>query len=178
MRTHRGVRAQRGAAIVEAALITPLVLFVMLASVELSLLGNSHLALGTAVAEAGREASITRDDTYADTQILTELRSRLDPADANAVTRVIIYAPTGPNAPPSASCAAGTSDGSCTVYTSLRPSAAALSCATATGHCPSERTPRSLLGIQVRFEHRTLTGLLTRTVVMTRGSVVAVEPPV
>lgn len=171
-------RHQRGAAVVEAALITPLVMLVILGSIELSMLGTSHLALGTAVAEAGREASIARDDADADSQILTELRSRLDPVDADAVTRVIIYAPTGPNAPPSASCANGTEDGSCNVYSSLRPSAAQLQCVANIGYCPGERDPRSLLGIEVRYTHQSLTGVVGRTVALSRRAIVAIEPPV
>ncbi len=174
----RRARAQRGAAIVEAALLTPVVMLVVLGSIELSMLSSSHLALGTAVAEAGREASIAREDTDADTQILTELRSRLDAVDADAVTRVIIYAPAGPNAPPSTSCSNGTEDGSCNVYSSLRPTASELQCVAATGFCPGERDPRSLLGIEVRFVHQSLTGILGRDINLSRRAIVAIEPPV
>jgi Flp pilus assembly protein TadG len=177
-RARRRPRSQRGAALVEAALVTPVVMLVILGSIELSMLSSSHLALGTAVAEAGREASIARDDSDADTQILTELRSRLDPVDADAVTRVIIYAPTGPNAPPSTSCSNGTEDGSCNVYSSLRPTAAELQCVASIGLCPGERDPRSLLGIEVRFVHQSLTGILGRNINLSRRSIVAIEPPV
>jgi Flp pilus assembly protein TadG len=88
--TSRLSRAQRGSHVVEAALALPLVLAVILGSIELGLLGHANLNLGAAVPEAAREASIARSASDADLRVHAVLRSRIGSGSVAGVRRVVI----------------------------------------------------------------------------------------
>jgi hypothetical protein len=44
------------------------------------------------------------------------------------------------------------------------------------GHCPAERLPGTLLGIEVTYEYRAHTRMITSTMTLVRRSVVRIEP--
>ncbi len=156
----------------------PLVLAVVLGSIELGMFGNANLNVGAAVPEAAREASIARAANDADLQILAVLRSRIGPRDVASVKRIVVYAPASLGASPSAACRTGASDGTCTIYTSLSATAAATppACTNSTGHCPAERLPGTLLGIEVTYEYRARTRMIAAATTLVRRSVVRIEP--
>lgn len=77
--------AERGQALVEFALVLPVLLVVALAIAELSTLGVARLALEHAAAEGARTASLTNDDRLARASITAAAA----PLDGAGVTVVI-----------------------------------------------------------------------------------------
>jgi hypothetical protein len=79
------IGAERGQALVEFALVLPVLLVIALAIAELSTLGVARLALEHAAAEGARTAALTNDDRLARASVF----AAAGPLDGGAVDVVI-----------------------------------------------------------------------------------------
>ena len=79
------MRADRGQALVEFALVLPLVLLVILAVVLVAEIGVARLALEHGAAEAARTGSLTNDDEL----VRSTAAAAVTPLDASRVSIVI-----------------------------------------------------------------------------------------
>jgi Flp pilus assembly protein TadG len=79
------MRAERGQAIVEFALVLPLLLALLLGVALVAEIGVARLALEHAAAEAARTGSLTNDDDL----IRSTVAAAVSPLDASLVTTVI-----------------------------------------------------------------------------------------
>lgn len=84
----------RGAALVEFALIAPLFFFVVFGGIEGGLLFRSFSSLQDVSRTAARIASIERDDPNADVAILAAIQGRVDILNGELLRVVIFDAPT------------------------------------------------------------------------------------
>lgn len=110
---------ERGAAIIEAALVTPLFFMLVLGLVDGSYaLFGDHVVRGAA-ASGGRAASALADDPDADFRVLDAVRRDVSGISRQALVRVVVYRAAAFGDPPSTSCQNGNpSSGSqpCNVY--------------------------------------------------------------
>jgi hypothetical protein len=83
-------KRERGAAMVEFALISPLFFFLLFAGIEMGLMFRSHLAVEDMSRNAARVASIQRNDPAADQAILQVIADRSSSLSGD-IQKVIIY---------------------------------------------------------------------------------------
>ncbi len=166
---------ERGTAVVEAALITPLVIAVLLGIFEAGWLMKANLSVEQAVSYSARVGTIAGSDVGADVAILDEIEIRLIDGRAN-VERVVIFKATSADTNPPPSCLTGTHSGSsidnCTVYrpADFDKSAASLTCR----WCPADRQGNELLGVWIRYEYPSLTGIY-RGSTITSKTILSIE---
>jgi uncharacterized protein (UPF0333 family) len=79
------MKGQRGQAIVEFALVLPLLLIVILGVVLVAEIGVTRLALEHAAAEAARTGSLTNDDEL----VRSTVAAAVTPLDASSVSVII-----------------------------------------------------------------------------------------
>ncbi|MGE0880806.1 MAG: TadE/TadG family type IV pilus assembly protein [Acidimicrobiia bacterium] len=129
LRRHRA-RLDRGTALLESALVSPLFFFAVLAVIEYSLLFKDYISVNNSTRDAAREASATADETFADYAILRTASRSLSILEGR-VNRVIVFKATGRNDAVPAACLAITPSASpagvtgvCNVYNGSGLSAA------------------------------------------------------
>lgn len=204
MRTRRRCRRDEGVALVEFALIAPLLALLIAGIVEFGTLWRDNLTVGTSTRAAARVVSNLGDSRLADYEALLTLDAALGGVNGMTVEGVLIYDATAADGEPHSSCfdAAGdprASAGHCNFYTAAQvASMSSLSCAvtciefpdnpTCAGgltayFCPqSDReTDQSLgntsVGIWVRTDRPYFTGIFPGDgVTMTDQTVMRVEP--
>ena len=93
LRRARRRRAQgdRGAALVEAALITPVFALLLFGIIEFGLTFRDYLTVANASRDGTRAASAFGDDTYADYNVLQVIRQSTKGFRPNEIRRVIIF---------------------------------------------------------------------------------------
>ncbi len=162
-RTPRGRVRERGAVLVEAALVAPIVLFIIFGIFEGGLFMLSYLSLEDVSRDAAREMSIHSTQTDAEQVVVDEIISRLDVVDEGAVQRVIIYRASSVREAPSAACLAaaapGTAVDGCSVYTSAELTGGPVTC----GWCAADRIAGELVGVYIEMEYRSVTSLFPVT---------------
>ena len=107
---------------VEAAIVTPLVFFVLMALMDAGLYFGQSLSLQYAARGGARAASVAGADGLADYDVLKAVNSGLVFVPNSRITRVVVYRAATWNDKPSTSCMAGIAVsgggiGSCNVYT-------------------------------------------------------------
>ena len=109
-------RGERGAALVEAAIVTPLLLMLVFGIIEFGFAFKDTLTLANGSRSGARVASAAGTDPSADWFVLQAVKGATGSL-AN-VNEIVVFKATGPNGVVPASCASGTpSGGSCNVYT-------------------------------------------------------------
>lgn len=177
-----------GAAIVEAAFITPVFMLMVLGIMEVGLAMNDDLALAHVVRAGTRVASASGNDLYADYGILQAVEAESSAVPRDRIELIVIYKATRYGEEPSAACKAGTSQPSvCNVYTRTAFNAVKTrwGCKTAEAldkyWCPTSRiVSRSAgpnyVGVWLKIEHQWVTGMFGDTVQLTDQSVIRLEP--
>jgi hypothetical protein len=166
----------RGAALVEGALVTPIVILAMFAIIDAGLLLFTKLTTNEVVGEVAREAIVLRDDEDADELILDALEDRMTGLNRAQLERLVIYRADGIDADPPAACTTGAVASSdvdnCSAYgpDDLDKDWDELDC----GWCSGAREDGHLVGIWVRLEFNSATGLLP-SVSMTERQVRTME---
>lgn len=193
----------RGAVMAEAALITPLFIFLLFGTIEFGGLFRDYLTINDATASGARGASIAGNDANADWLILQGIKSSTSALAKTGIQKIIVYkaedststVPAGcllaPSSPPS-----GVS-GSCNVYNAaslnLDESPHFEDCGPDSyqaNWCPTTRKsaatvnpdpdlnngPPDFLGIFIEFDHMWFTGLFGEKFTITSTTVTRLEP--
>lgn len=127
----RRARRSRGAALIEAALVLPVLFLVIFGTIEMGWMMKSYSGASSAIAVAGRTASIAGNDAMADATILARLDQEVGGLLNDRIEYVIIWDASGVGDSPPAACrnlgpgspsfssvgqTITTGDGSCNVY--------------------------------------------------------------
>jgi Flp pilus assembly protein TadG len=200
------LRSDEGAVIVEAALVLPLIVMLVLATLEFGFLHQDANQLERSVQTAARVGASMATNGFADYEALRSLDSSLSKLHEATVKKVIIYRASTPNGNVPAACltasttpplaAHGVSTGTtrCNVYVTDQVKAAnpntgfpstSSTRPSCTGGwdvnwCPSSRRrniPADYLGVWVQIEYKPVTSLFNRsTITVARKAVFQVEP--
>jgi hypothetical protein len=166
----------RGTALVEGAIVTPILLLAMFMVIDTGLLMFTKLTTGEVVGEVSREAIVLRDFEDADSRILDALELRMTGLNRSQLERLVIYQAGDMDADPPTACTTGalasSTEHGCSVYgpDDLDKTWGELVC----GWCPENREDGHLIGIWVRLKFNSATGLLPE-VSMTERQVRPIE---
>ena len=163
-----------GVTIVEAGIVLPVVLVVLLILIELGYLLYANLQVDEMAGHAARTASIARSSTDADRRVLNTVVGEIGASKVSRVELVVVYRATSREAEPSAACRTGVPDGTCSVYRSAHLSAS--SQLPACGWCPSTREAGDLVGVWITYRQPSLTGLMSSRLLSSQ-SVARIEIP-
>ena len=189
---------------VEAALITPLFIFLLFGTLEFGGLFRDYLTINDATASGARAAAIAGNDANADYQILQGIKSSTNALTKTGITKIIVYKATNSASAVPNNCKSLTTTGVaavgvtgvCNVY-----AAANLNTAEANGFancntsgsplslqsfwCPTSRKyaakntngngPPDFLGIYIEFQHKWFTGLFGDKFTITSTTVTRLE---
>lgn len=95
---------ERGAALVEATIVLPILLFLMFGIIEMGGLMRSYSGTASAVQRGGRTASLAGADPMADARILEEVDGALASIGDDEVLLVVIWHAAGPGDPVPPAC--------------------------------------------------------------------------
>ncbi len=178
-------RGERGAALVEFATVALLLVFIMLALVELGLLWRNALNLDQATRSGARVAANLVDDPNADREALRALVSNLDGEEFGQVQYVVVYRPDSSGQMP-AGCTSGSS-AVCNHYPASAltqlDDAGKWGCgagALDTGWCPADRAPELHapidVGIHIEAQREWLTGLAPDALTIRSTTIMRLDP--
>jgi len=97
MTRRRRDRSERGAALVEAAIVTPLFLALIFVMIESGFLLHNYLLATSASGDAVRSASVGGSSREADFLVLQSLQHGLAAFDPEDVEAIVVYRADGPN---------------------------------------------------------------------------------
>ena len=144
--------SERGASLVEFALVAPLFFLLIFGMIEGAALFFARNTLGLSASDAVREAALASDAS--DDEILAAIRRGADNAFGSSIDSVIIYRAQDNGSRPTDACLGGTSTGDCTVYTGADLGATSVTCS---GWC--DRGHPDGLGIWIEADYDGLTGI-------------------
>lgn len=87
----RGWKADRGATLVEAALVFPILILVVMGILELGMLFKDYLTVSYMSREAARIGALAGDDPYADCAILLGIENLASERELNLIAPVHIF---------------------------------------------------------------------------------------
>jgi hypothetical protein len=195
----RSRRRERGATIIEAAIISPIFFLLIFGIIEVGGAYKDKLAIGNAVTAGARTGSAAADDALGDYNILHAVDKGLAAAPRSSVELIVVFNAGGPDGVPTAGCKAGTSfagvgtarTGACNVYTTAVFDEAQSHFGCKPGYdldrfyCPSSRKvaltaanggPPDVIGVWIKMHHAYYTRFIADSVTLTDQSVIAVEP--
>jgi Flp pilus assembly protein TadG len=193
-----------GAVMVEAALLTPIFVFLLFGTLEFGGLFRDYLTINDATASGARGAAIAGNDANADYQILQGVKSSSEALSKTGIKKIIVYKATNSSTPVPANCkaltptgtsAVGISGGSnpCNVYAGSNlnspESPGFVDCSVTSlqsNWCPASRKyaakstngngPPDFLGVYIEFEHKFWTGMFGNSFTITSTTVTRLEP--
>jgi hypothetical protein len=199
----RRARGERGVAMVEMAIVAPLLALVVGGMVEFGMLWRDDMTASASTRAAARVASNLGDDNLADYEALLALDAGLSGLTNLNVEGVLIYNASAADGEPHPSCFDGSGDpvdsaGRCNYYTAAQLTAiSGIDCSTAcsefpddascasgwaTYFCPQTRSTSqgsgtTIVGVWVRIQRDYITGMLPGDgVTITDQTVMRVEP--
>ena len=195
-RTPRRCAGDDGAALVEAAFVTPVFLFVVLGILESGLLFRTYMAVGSSTQDGARTASILGDDTYADWEIIQDVQKSMSVVPQGQINNLVVFKAAGPSAVVPAACASsssGTTSANCNTYVPSRdwnlPAARKVdyNCTSpgfSAGYCPTTRktalaganSPPDYIGIYISVNHKYVTKLFGTTKALSATTITRLEP--
>lgn len=110
-------RSERGAALIEAALVTPAFLLIVFFIMEMGLLFRDSLTTDNASREGARAASTRGNEADADYYVLRTVEHGLEAMGLQRLQYVVVFKATGPNDSVPASCTVASQSGLCNRYT-------------------------------------------------------------
>lgn len=188
------MKGERGAALIESAIITPVLMMFIFGIFEFGFAFRDYLTVANATRDAVREASVAGNVGDTDYRMLRSIRRAAAALPDDGLDLIVIFRATGPTSTVPASCAAGTSTvGLCNVYTSasLQLDETQFGCqAVADGDlinspdrfwCPFDRevsagTGLDYVGIYIRSQHDYITGLFGDSITFDDQMILKVEP--
>jgi hypothetical protein len=201
-RTRRRFRDSRGATLVEAAIIAPILFVLVLGILEFGMGFRDYLTVGDAVSDTAKVGAIQGNKIVnganADFEMLRRFRQATSAFDTDSIDRIVIFKASAPGAgdPESqvpAACKNGTAvAGVCNVYEDVLTAYLAVEGGNtgyfdctggpATSWCPTSRddgpNPNEVdyLGVYVRAERPMVTGMFGDSFTAERASIVRLEP--
>lgn len=175
--------------LVEAGLLTPLLLLLIFGVIEMGLLFRDVVTVGAASRDGARVAAASGDELNADYRILQTIKTASSVISPHDVTRIVVFEATDSSSLPTPGCRQGTPSSTvgtrCNVYTGadFARDAGDFGCAATSPDrywCPSVR-PSSLgalgyVGIEVWSRHQLVTGFFGRSVQLKDRTVLRIEP--
>jgi len=168
--TQKKSKQERGAALVEFALVAPFFFFVVFAGIELGFMFRSYLTLEDSSRTAARVASIERSDTNADVAILGAINGRLEVLNGDLERVIIFRADTLasdlddlPSNSPCLDVNPQNAMGECTVYDKDAFEDLVNGTTTGTpsgGFEPADRMELRNIGIHIEYKYNFVTGFL------------------
>ncbi len=116
-RRPRRPRSERGAALLEAALVTPVFILIVFGILEIGLLFRDSLTTDNASREGARAASTRGNESDADYYVLRTIEHGLEAMGLERLEYVVIFRATGPGATLPGACATASQGGLCNRYT-------------------------------------------------------------
>jgi hypothetical protein len=182
----RRSRGERGAALVEAAIVSPVIILLVFGMIEFGLVFRDYLTVANTTRSAARVGSAAGADADADYDILQALRGASSAIDATTIEKIIVFEATSPTGGVPVDCVSAPVSGKCNHYDGSdfsRPS----SDFTCTGSapdrfwCPTDRVdrqsgPPDWIGVYVEVRHDYVTGLFGSTRMIKDTTVMRIEP--
>ena len=190
-------REDRGIALVETAIVAPLLILLFLGMIEAGFAYRDSNTLSRATQQSARSAARLADNPLADYEALRSLESGLAAVSSSSLVKVIVYDAGSTGATPPASClnmprpdnTAVVGNDSCNVYSPTQVSAdqpSSFGCGAGAwdaNFCPTQVNDRSRtgenptkLGVWVELSYDKVTKVLPGSIDLTRGSVYQLEP--
>lgn len=114
------MRGERGSTLVEAAIITPVLMLFIFGIFEFGFAFRDYLAVSNVVRDAAREASVSGDASAADYRILRSVVRAGAALPDDAIDRIIVFEASAPDSTPHPDCLAGSPRSTtdrCNIYT-------------------------------------------------------------
>ena len=182
---------------VEAVIVFPLLIVLMMGSVEFGMAWRDSTTVATALRTSARTAASQGNDGTADYYALQSLKAGLSGIPTGAIGRIVVYNATTNNLP-DPNCLSLTAPGgqtgtrACNVYTAASLSLASTSfSSTATGSCPSTAVDRyycpltrkvvqaagtDYVGVYIQVRHDFVTRLFGASLTIKDKLIVRLEP--
>ncbi len=190
---YRRVCTDRGATLIEAAIITPVLLLFVFGIFEFGFAFRNYLAVSNVVRDAAREASVSGNAGNADHRVMRAVDRAGAALPDGAIDRLIIFEATGPDSTPHPDCLAGVPRGDtgterCNVYEGGDFDLAESGFGCDPGppkepdwfYCPTSRDVivgnLDYVGIWVQVTHRYITGLFGDSITFTDQIILKLEP--
>ncbi|MCP4085522.1 MAG: pilus assembly protein [Actinomycetia bacterium] len=191
----RQASGDRGGTLVEAAMVTPVFLFVLFGVMEYGLAYRDNLTVANSTRDAARVATTGGNSADADYGILQQISDDMDVMGHDTIDLIVVFNAGGPSGSVKgesttdlAACKSGTSvTGVCNVYTSsdLERPLSDFGCLT-TGSldslwCPMNRSvafsdPPDYIGVYLETTHDYATGMFGDSVTISDETVMRIEP--
>lgn len=182
------MRSQRGVAMVEAAIATPVLLALVFGVIEIGLAMNDYLAVSSAVRAGSRTASGNGDDILSDYNTMKVVVREAGALSSGDIVSIVVYRADAFGAAPPADCQAGTSvPGQCNVFTpaDFSRSQDDFGCTPTSPDrywCPRDRkvsltgSGTEFVGVWMKVRHRWVTKMFGSNRDLTDSSVIRLEP--
>ena len=179
---------ERGAVLVEAALVIPILVMLVVGIAEFGFGYKDRLTVQTATRTGARVGSSLGNDAQTDYNVLQGVKSALGSIATANIDKIIIYkSATADGAVPTNCLSVGSQAGQCNVYTAANLSAASTSFGCGSGAldtswCPTSRSVDQAagldyLGVYIQVKHNFLSGFLgSRQVTLKDKAVLRLEP--
>ena len=163
--------SERGASLVEFALVAPLFFLLVFGMIEGAALFFARNTIGLAASDAVREASLASNAT--DEDVLSVIARAEDNAFGSNITRVILFRAEDEKAEPSSACLTGGGDSDCVVYDGSVLGSTTFPACTA-GWC--NRSNPDGIGVWIVADYDGLTGLNPFPISWTVQKFALIEP--
>jgi Flp pilus assembly protein TadG len=190
------LRGDDGAVMVEAALLTPLLVFILFGTLEFGLAFRTFLTTSNAASAGTRMAAIQGNRIQADFEILQAVRKASTAISVDDIQYVVIFKASGPNMPVPTACKTASQNigttaaplaGSCNRYlpSDLKLATMPVTWTCGSGpmvnYCPPTRKiglndPPDFLGVFIETKHKWITGLFGSEITMSDTSITRLEP--
>lgn len=184
-------RGDRGAALVEAAIVTPVLLLLVFGLFEMGLLFRDYLGATAAASDGARTASISADDPRADWQVLQSIKRTSAALPEDSLKRIVIFDAGSDPAnllDPQAGCLSGSpaAGSMCNAYTPADWDTYDADKFECDGLVPepvwcgkdrtSSDTAPSYIGVWMLVTHKYVTGFVGDSIDLTPMTVYRIEP--
>lgn len=187
-RMRRGRRDERGAALIEAAIIMPVLLLIVFGVFEFGLLFRDELTLAQSTRDGARAGSAYGNDYDADFKIMRTIENASTAVPPDLITRIVIFdpGPTEENGAPTDDCKNGIAVVDvCNVYTPNNwADTQRFGCNDSNDldkfWCPADRRVQlgnvGYIGVWIEFEHPFVTGFFGNDITLTDQTIMRIEP--
>lgn len=191
----RRSKDDRGATLVEAAMVTPIFLFVLFGVMEFGLAYRDNLTVANSTRDAARVATTGGNSADADYGILQRISDDMDVMGHDTIDLIVVFDAGGPGGSVKtgssgslATCKTGTAvSGVCNVYTvaDLSRPLSDFGCLTPgsldSSWCPMGRSiaitdPPDYIGVYLETTHVYATGMFGNDVTISDETVMRIEP--